>query len=122
MSFKRRGPLPCVFFVALKSCFMTGWPTPRGRLLVGRLKSALEGWKPPRFGTLRLTVLWTSIISLPAWSKQLTDLLGWLGILSLLRSILPHRVYSTRGKKKGGRGRPLDLFAYNTNSKNLKNS
>jgi hypothetical protein len=48
--------------------------------LAGRLDSALQLWKPPRFGTLRLTVLWTSIISLPAWSKQLTDLLGWLGI------------------------------------------
>jgi hypothetical protein len=48
--------------------------------LVGRLDSALERWKTPRFGTLRLTVLWTSIISLPAWSKQLTDFLGWLGI------------------------------------------
>jgi hypothetical protein len=48
--------------------------------LVGRLDSALERWKPSRFGTLRLTVLWTAIISLPAWSKQLTDFLGWMGI------------------------------------------
>ena len=50
--------------------------------LVGRLDSALEQWKTLRLGTLRLTVLWTAIISLPAWSKQLTDFLGWLGIQS----------------------------------------
>jgi hypothetical protein len=30
--------------------------------LVGRVDSALELWKTPRFGTLRLTVLWTAII------------------------------------------------------------
>jgi hypothetical protein len=48
--------------------------------LVGRLDSAIERWKPPLFGTFRVTILWTAIISLPAWSKQLTDFLGWLGI------------------------------------------
>lgn len=49
-------------------------------VLLSRLDAALERWKPPRFGILRLTVLWTVIISLPAWSKQLNDFLTWLGI------------------------------------------
>jgi hypothetical protein len=48
--------------------------------LLARLDTMLERWKSPRFATIFFSMLLPGIVSLPAWHKQLTDVMAATGI------------------------------------------